>query len=482
VSEQYGVTPTGVNIKRLDVVLDEIHSDLSEQWGFNTRQNPQSFINVLITDFADKVAALWEFGQEIYNSMYPYSAEDFSLDNSVQFGGITRKEACPTIYPVHVECVDGTIVPARMVIKSSTMPEVILTATVGKEINRNSFNRVKVRLAVTEPSEIYSLALNGALYSYTSTEDDTETDIINSLASAISSEDFSVSVDGETVVIKAVDLTSENVLVLSSNLTTASVTGIMNFQTEDNGAIVLPNGTINVIVTVIPGLLDVVNISGHTPGNLRETDAELRKSYADKIFNRSMNMRDSIRSALLQDVQGVMSCVVFENETDETDSEGRYPHSVEVVVDGGESFLIAQTIFKKKAAGINTYGSEEVVIDVNGEQISVRFNRPQYVYVWFSVEVTINPGVQLPLNYVELIRKSIKAQMNTLDSGINVVQQKYNADIYNAVPGIGYIEIPVWYTTDSGASPTEYTEKYIVLSARQKAVTDDTRIEVVLVD
>lgn len=59
----YGVTPTGFVPKRLDTIIDEIHTDLSEKWGVNTRQNPQSFLNVLITNFADRIAELWEVEQ-----------------------------------------------------------------------------------------------------------------------------------------------------------------------------------------------------------------------------------------------------------------------------------------------------------------------------------------------------------------------------------------------------------------------------------
>lgn len=68
---EYGITPTGVNIKRLDTIMDELHTDLSEGWGVNTRLNPKSNLNVLITNFSDKLAELWEFGKGIYDAMYP---------------------------------------------------------------------------------------------------------------------------------------------------------------------------------------------------------------------------------------------------------------------------------------------------------------------------------------------------------------------------------------------------------------------------
>ena len=44
----YGLTPQGPNIKRLDVILEEMHSGLSEKWGVNTRQNPESLLNHLV--------------------------------------------------------------------------------------------------------------------------------------------------------------------------------------------------------------------------------------------------------------------------------------------------------------------------------------------------------------------------------------------------------------------------------------------------
>ena len=61
----YGVTPTGFVPKRMDTIYQEEHQDLSEAWGINTMENPQSFLNVLLTGLADRLAALWELAQEV---------------------------------------------------------------------------------------------------------------------------------------------------------------------------------------------------------------------------------------------------------------------------------------------------------------------------------------------------------------------------------------------------------------------------------
>ena len=70
---EYGLTKKGPNIKRLDTIIDEMHTDLSDAWGVNTRQNPESLINHMLTNIADRIAELWEFGEHIYYSQYPSS-------------------------------------------------------------------------------------------------------------------------------------------------------------------------------------------------------------------------------------------------------------------------------------------------------------------------------------------------------------------------------------------------------------------------
>ncbi len=123
-----------------------------------------------------------------------------------------------------------------------------------------------------------------------------------------------------------------------------------------------------------------------------------RLGYTNKIYNRSSAMLESIKSAILKNVQGVVSVAPYENCTNEVDSAGRWPHSIEVVVEGGDATEIAQQILNTKAGGINTFGSVETTLHgVYGEDIVVRFNRPTYVKVWFKVGVTlVRTQIRLP--------------------------------------------------------------------------------------
>ena len=82
----------------------------------------------------------------------------------------------------------------------------------------------------------------------------------------------------------------------------------------------------------------------------------------------------------------IASATGYENDTDDTDEEGRPPHSVEIIVDGGDETSIASIILDKKAAGIQTFGSITVNVATEyGDSIPVSFNRPEYIYVWMKV-------------------------------------------------------------------------------------------------
>lgn len=476
---KYGLTEQGPNPKRLDVILDEIHDDLTRYTGKNTRQNPQSFLNHYLTNVADAVAELWDFGVEVYHSQYPSSATGASLDNAAQFGGSTRGEAAKSYYRILCTGTDGTLIPAGTMIASDTSPETNLRNPVDEMISRTSFNKAAVVLATPKTTAALGVAINGTLYTITPDPKKSTREILDALRAAITDKDFSVSLatDTDALLIEATDETSSNTLVLSENLTTSSVGSIVQFATVDDGDILIPNGVITKIVRSVSGLRSITNIGTYVAGQLEETDAELRKSYAEKIFNRSFAMLESIKSAILQNVQGVVSVAPYENYTDEIDSAGRWPHSIEIVVDGGDPTEIAQQILNTKAPGINTFGSVETVLHgIYGEELIVRFNRPTYVRVWFKVGVTLSRNVNPPTNYVDLIKEQIMEKMGALGAGEDVIPQKFNI----AVSGIDYVDVWLFSTTDAGTSPTSYNLRSVPISPRERAVTDESRIEVVL--
>lgn len=473
---KYGLTPNGPNPKRLDVILDEIHTSLTEKLGVSTRQNPQSLLNHVLTNIADRIAELWEYGTDVYYSQYPSSAEGSSLDNSLQFGGITREMPAKSYYPILCTGLDGTTIPAGTLIATDTNPAINLVLSENSQITRSAFNKAVVVLASETVNGNLSVVLNGSLYADTTLE---------GLADTIVNDDFSASYSDGKLIIEALEPVSNNTMVLSESLTTETVSSVITFETEEYGDVVIASGAITKIVKSVVGLQEVENVGNHIAGRQTETDTEARQSYIDKIYNRSSSMLESVKSAILENVQGVQTVAVYENDTNEYDAMGRPPHSIEVVVDGGDTTEIARQILNTKAGGISTCCTKENGVTVTlkgvyGEDIDIRFNRPSKVYIWFQVGVTLNTNTNPPTNYSDLIKEVLLECMEEVEAGSDVVPQRFTEKLYKTVSGIDYFDIRLYSTKDAAESPKDYQERSVSITARERAVTSESRIGVII--
>ena len=477
---EYGLTPNGPNIKRLDTILDEMHKDLTEAWGVNTRQKPQSFINHLLTNVADQVAELWEHGEAIYYSQYVGSAEGASLDAAAQYGGSIRELGAKSFYPIHCTGVDGTVLEVGTMIASQTNPKTYLSLVNQRQITRSSFNKAVLKVASAVIGNSYTVMIDGNAYTYKADSVSVGA-ILNGIAAAMAPSGFATTVDENNGLlrIESASIDTSHNMVLSENLTTETVTSVISFGTVDIGDILIPENVITEIVKADAGLLQVTNLCPYTPGSDKETDPEFRKSYADKIYSRSSMMLESIRSAILKNVQGVVSVAPYENSTNEVDEYGRPPHSIEIVVDGGDSTQIAQQIMRNKAGGIGTFGSTVVnVAGINGEDIPIRFNRPEIICVWVHLGITFKKNDNVPANYVDLLKTAVLNNIGDLDAGEDVVPQEFMSDLYKACPGISYIDIQIASTAANAEAPTEYPLRSVEITARQRALTTESMIEV----
>lgn len=478
----YGVTNQGFVLKRMDTILKEIHSDLTEGFGVDTRLAETSFLDTLVTTFAGQIADLWETAQDSYYAKYPATAMGVNLDNAVQYGGIRRMPNKRTCYPLHCTGDDGAYIREEAVVATNTMPEVRLYLANEFQITRQNFNEVHIKVAVVESKALYTVTINGSQYSYSNTGN-SEADILAGLKDAITNAEYIVEYDSSNHVLKIIDTVKSrgNILVLSDNLTTSSVTTIANFFTQEYGHITLPYGIVTKIVNNIAGFTGVTNKLKPIYGRLQESDIELRQSYIAKSALRSNSMIDSIVAELLNNVSDVESASGYENNTNETNSRGLPPHSIEIIVEGGSDNVIAEAILKRKAGGIQTYGS--VTVDVPGKYgdvIPIHFNRPEYLYTWLKV-ILHGDCSKLPMNYASLTITSICNDGSKMVAGSSLLIQLLNENIYNAVAGITYIEIQTAYSTNKAYIPKaeDYKQENIIVTSRQKVLIDERRIEVV---
>lgn len=483
--EDYGVTENGFILKRMDTILEEVHADLSEGFGFDTTLYENSFLNILTTSIVSQIATLWEVGQEEYYAKNPSTATGLNLDNAVQYGGIRRTPKKQTAYLLHCTGDDGTTIESNTVVATDTNPEVRLIAVTDYSISREKCNSIVIKVAVVENNSVYTVSVNGNQYSYSTATENTESDIINGLKSVITLDGYAVNIDSNGYLVITDNTASRNNNIeLSNNLTTHKVTTIASYFTEDYGKISLPNGIVTKIITNVSGLDSVVNKIVPVYGRLDETDIELRQSYIAKSALRSSSMIDSIVGEILSNVPDVESASGYENCTDSTDSRGLPPHSIEIIVEGGDKNAIAEVIARRRAGGIYTHG--DVLVNVPGkygELLPTRFNRPEYLYTWLKVTIH-GKEAEVPENYVALVKQSVMDFSTNLVSGSALLTQLLNEGIYDTVAGVNYIDIKVAYSTSKSYSPsdTDYEAKNIYATTRQKILLNELRIGVTLYD
>ena len=148
-------------------------------------------------------------------------------------------------------------------------------------------------------------------------------------------------------------------------------------------------GTIINIVNpaAVRGIIGVCNESPVINGRERETDAEYRDRYYKSVDYAGGVNTEAVRAALLQDVQGVYTAYVYENDSDMYDPVYKLPpHSIEAVVYGGLDEDIARAIYEKKAGGIQTNGNKSVPVMTNSEQlIDISFSRPDLINIYIKI-------------------------------------------------------------------------------------------------
>ena len=235
-------------------------------------------------------------------------------------------------------------------------------------------------------------------------------------------------------------------------------------------------GTITIITNprAVEGVTSVTNDRAFTGGRKRETDEEFRDRYYASVDKAGGVNADAIRGALLQDVPGILEARVFENDTDAEDRFGLPPHSIEVVAYGGLNSDIANVIYAKLGAGIQTFGEITVpVITSSGSTKNIRFNRPQPVQVYVRID-NLSTDDTFPMNGRDLIRAAVVAYIGSEENGgVGVGETLY----HQKLPGIlytvsGVLDFDIYIGTD----PEDMKQENIEVTSRSKVVTSDRQV------
>ena len=470
-AEEYGLTAEGFKQKRLADIIQDMNSRIADQLGVQISTEANSVFGQLIGVFSYEIADLWEQAAQVYGAMYPHTASGVSLDNSAALAGITPIAAEKTTVVCTCYGTNGTQIPYGAQISSATDSNIIFQCVdANAVISAQETCDVGITLASVTVGETYSATVDGVIYSHVATSTDTIATVLTAIGSQITAIPASV----ENDVLRITESNQENTfsVAISNNMAFDTIGSPVTFECTTDGAITPAIGDLTDIVTTYAGWESVSNNVSANTGRLAESDTALRQRWNASLYTRSVGMTDSIASALMT-LNGVTSAYVYENDTDSTDAEGRPPHSIEAVVNGGETDEIGLTIWQKKAAGIDTYGSQSVSInDSQGFPHTINFNRPLIVPIYLNITVTEYHEEALPPNAQAMITEAVLNYGNSLTVGNDVILQRFMGAIYSAVSGIGYISITA--STDG----VTYSTNNISIDSRHVATFDAARIQV----
>ena len=222
------------------------------------------------------------------------------------------------------------------------------------------------------------------------------------------------------------------------------------------------------------GIRSVMNEKAFEGGRNTETDDEFRERYYLSVdFAGGVNL-DAIIAEIYGSVEAVIAVAGEENDTDFESKTGLPPHSFEVVAYGGLDEDIAQAIYRRKAAGIQTFGNMTVsVVTAAGSICDVHFSRPAPVSVWVKVFNLVTDS-KFPLDGIERIKRAVIQHIGVnTRGGLNIGQDVICVTLPTIV-----LKVPGVVDFDLQISPDgeNFSWKNIQIAAREKAVTDESMV------
>lgn len=244
------------------------------------------------------------------------------------------------------------------------------------------------------------------------------------------------------------------------------------------GAISALAGTVTGIVTPTLGWQSVSNPSAASPGAPVETDAALRARQLNSVALPSRTVLAGIVGAV-SDIDGVTAVKAYENDTNLTDANGLPPHSISLVVLGGNATEIANEISAKKTPGAGTYGTTTVVVtDSIGISNPIKFYIPTPKTITVAISVTpLTTGYSSAIG-VALV-KAIVDSINAMPIGADLerVRLYLPAQLYGMPESLTYNVTSLQIAIAPGA----VGNADLVLAFNERAVTTTASVTLTLV-
>lgn len=448
----YGLTPQGFVRKPLSVIKAEIEASWRLAFGASIDVSASTPDGQVIGIFAEREALVWELAEIIAGMMDPDKASDRLLEVLCLLTGTYRtlaKRSTVTLW--------FTGDPASNV-GQDTRTATASTASVFYTLTGTTL----VALTAWATSTVYAVGdqrtANGRCYV-----------CITGGASAPSGSGPSTT---------SADITdgAAHWRYMGEGTATGSAPAV----SETLGPVVAVSGDINAIDTPQPGVTSVINLLDATTGAFKMDDQALRLLREREIAAGGNGTIPAIRRKLSR-VAGVETVTVFYNNTLLTSVDGIPAKSIEAMVEGGDDQAIIDALFDSVTGGIGYHSSGAGAVsgthtDSQGNIHAIEFTRPEQIPIYCNITVEVD-AAQFPANGAELIKLSIVSWGD---------QQQAGRDArVTAVAGPS-LDVPGAIAWDPSATfiddaPAPSTNTPVVISLRQRAVYDTSRINVTVV-
>ena len=275
----------------------------------------------------------------------------------------------------------------------------------------------------------------------------------------------------------AVSDNNGNIWYLVDSTTILAGTTTLEFRAQKKGEIIPTIGTITNMVTIIPGVVSVINNVGATSiGTEEESDSDFRIRRMRSVANSGQNNIDAMEGNLLA-LDGVVAVYIHRNYSSTTDTTGTPAHSIWVIIEGGANTDIANVIYEN-LGGSGTKGSVTVPIITSSLQtININFDREVIVplYIKFDIKPITDLG---EINQDDV--KNYIADNLIYNIGESVETSKVTqvcADAMTADGGNGYaldVQISKGGTASASITATGITAASVVSSTFQDKAGDTT--------
>jgi len=237
--------------------------------------------------------------------------------------------------------------------------------------------------------------------------------------------------------------------------------------------------TLTVILTPTLGWQTVSNGANvASPGLPIEDDATLRVRQSRSTALPAMTVMEGIFAAV-DAINGVTDLATYQNDDDVADANGMPPHSIAVVVQGGDANQVASAIALKKAPGTKTNGTTSVlVLDNKGIPNLIRF------YVLAAVPLVMHITIHPLTGYVSTTGDTLKQAVADFVNDVLIIgEDSYLSRLYTPanLTGTGLGATFVVTAIEQARFPGVPVAADIAITFIERATLDVNNVTLILV-